>query len=960
MYKCAIKPLLIFFTLFFFNTVHSQIITTIAGTGVGGYSGDGGPATAAQLRWPHGLTVDNAGNIYIGDHDNHRIRKVSPGGIITTYAGTGVMGNSGDGGPATAAKVYQPSFLTVDNNGNLYFIDPNAISIRKINSAGVINTIAGGLPMGDAGDGGPLAQAQFMNIAGLAFDAAGNFYISDFGCGKIRKVDAITGIISTVAGTGVNGYSGDGGPATSAKLDRPYEVSFDNAGNMYIPDAGNNRIRRVDAVTGSITTYAGTGGTGYSGDGGPATSATLWFPWHSAMDNAGNLYVSDGLNLVVRKITPAGIISTYAGTGTHGYSGDGGPAVTAQMSVPAGITVDAGGNVYVVQRDHFDAVRKITACLTGIVTQQPSDVSICNIGNASFSITGSGFSSLRWEVNTGSGWSTLSDNAVYSGTNTTMLSVAGIDPTMNNYRFRCAVTNACAVIYSMPATLRVAQLATPAVSITSSRSTVCAGTTVVFNATVANGGAVPSFQWRKNGQPVGSNSAVYSENNLNNGDVITCMLTSSSNCVTTNSATSNPITMLVTAPATPGITISPSANNICSGVPVIFSSTITYAGSTPLFQWRKNGVPAGTNSPVYTDAGLKNGDIIQCMLTSSETCVTVSTAASNAVQMNVNALLTPAIIISASKPAICPGEIVTFNSTVQNGGTAPVYKWQKNGLTLSTTADTYTDANLQQGDVIKCTVISSETCVTNTEGTSNSVVITVFASPAATLDQTPSLCAGSARILDPGKFKSYLWNDGSTSATLSVTNTGTYFVTVTDNNSCTTTVSTKITTLLPRPSAFLPANDSVCSYGTLTLRALSSYKSYVWNDLSTLPTLTISKPGVYWLEVTDNNQCKGKDTIVVSPKQCLEGFFVPTAFTPNNDRKNDTFKPLLFGNVQAYKFSVFNRWGQLVFSTSDVSKGWDGSFRSAMQTTNVFVWVCSFQFVGKPMRVEKGNVVLIR
>ncbi|MGH2768211.1 MAG: hypothetical protein ACRDIF_04545, partial [Actinomycetota bacterium] len=224
----------------------SGFISTVAGTGSSGYSGDGGPAASARMKGPRTLAVDSEGNIFIADTMNHRIRKVDSSGIITTVAGTGSAGYSGDGGPATKARLYWPHDVAVDASGNLYIADSANQVIRKVDPSGIITTVAGTGSAGYSGDGGPATGAKLNEPRGGAVDAAGNIYISDRRNHRIRKVDS-SGIITTVAGTGSAGYGGDGGPATAAKLDGARGVGLDGSGNIYIADTGNHRIRRVEA-----------------------------------------------------------------------------------------------------------------------------------------------------------------------------------------------------------------------------------------------------------------------------------------------------------------------------------------------------------------------------------------------------------------------------------------------------------------------------------------------------------------------------------------------------------------------------------------------------------------------------------------------------------------------------------------------------------------------------------------
>jgi gliding motility-associated-like protein len=239
-------------------------------------------------------------------------------------------------------------------------------------------------------------------------------------------------------------------------------------------------------------------------------------------------------------------------------------------------------------------------------------------------------------------------------------------------------------------------------------------------------------------------------------------------------------------------------------------------------------------------------------------------------------------------------------------------------------------------------------------------VVNVFSSPVVALDHTPALCTGTSRTLDAGSFASYLWNNGSSSRTLSINAIGVYAVAVSDNHGCTGSDTTTITTLLPLPMGFLPPDTSLCSYSSVTIKALNNYSAYVWSNGATASSITVTQPGLYWLQVKDANNCTGKDSLLVNPKDCMKGFYIPTAFTPNGDGKNDVFRPMLFGNVKTYQFTVYNRWGQAVFQTTDLTKAWDGKLGSGTKDSNVFVWSCTYQMEGEEIKTEKGTVVLIR
>ena len=479
-------------------------ISTVAGTGTLGYSGDGGTATSAELHYPDGVAVDSAGNLYIADALNNRIREVTAAtgstqfpatavgstspqqslllqlgaaqtitsitavksqggqqeyatgaitgctvdgtttnasgticavpitfqpayagergvslqvvastgtfsfgmngvgtgpqvaftpGNMTTVAGNGTQGFSGDGGAATSAELYGPGVVAVDSAGNLYIAELYNNRIRKVAAdTGTISTVAGNGTPGFSGDGGAATSAELNLAAGVAVDGAGNLYIADFNNNRIRRVAANTGTISTVAGNGTPGYSGDGDAATSAELNGPGGVTVDSAGNLYIPDLNNDRIRKVAASTGTISTVAGNGTQGHSGDGGLATNAELYQPDGVAVDDAGNLYIADTNNHRIRKVAVGtGTISTVAGNGTLGYSGDGGAATSAELNLPFGVSLDGPGNLYIADFGN-ERIRKVDVAdppslsfaatnVGATSSDSPRTVRIGNIGN---------------------------------------------------------------------------------------------------------------------------------------------------------------------------------------------------------------------------------------------------------------------------------------------------------------------------------------------------------------------------------------------------------------------------------------------------------------------------------------------------------------------------------------------------------------------------------------------------
>ena len=325
-------------------------ITTVAGDGASGFSGDSGPATGASLVLPEGIAVDLSGNLFIGDNLNHRIRRVDAAtGLISTVAGEGTPGFSGDGGPATSASLDFPSGIAVDASGNLFIADTSNHRIRRVDAAtGLISTVAGEGTASFSGDGGPATSASLYFPHGIVVDALGSLFIGDTSNHRIRRVDAVTGLISTVGGEGTASFSGDGGPATNASLHFPSGIAVDGSGNLFIADKSNHRIRRVDTATDIITTVAGDGTASFSGDAGPATGAGLRAPFGIVVDVSGNLFISDKSNHRIRRVdTATGVITTVAGDGAAGFSGDGGPATSTRLNLPRGVVVDASGNLFI-------------------------------------------------------------------------------------------------------------------------------------------------------------------------------------------------------------------------------------------------------------------------------------------------------------------------------------------------------------------------------------------------------------------------------------------------------------------------------------------------------------------------------------------------------------------------------------------------------------------------------------
>ena len=346
------------------QAIPAYTITTAAGNGTVGFSGDGSAANGAQLNGPFSAALDASGNLYIADQFNHRIRKVDASGNISTVAGNGTAGYTGDGGAPTSATLDDPQGVVVDSSGNIYIADTTNSAVRKI-SGGKITSIVGssGGSAGYTGDGGPGTSAQVFHPSALALDSAGNLFIADTGNEAIRKLTP-AGIISTFAGQGGAGFGGDGGAATRAQFSNPTSLAFDGAGNLYVADTTNNRIRMI-APNGTVSTFAGSSSTGsYAGDGGPAAKARLNSPKGVAVDSAGNLFIADSFNNRIRVVAPNGTIYTVAGTGGSSAGGDGGPALDAGFRFPSGVVASASGGVFVV--DNQNALVRLLTPVPGV------------------------------------------------------------------------------------------------------------------------------------------------------------------------------------------------------------------------------------------------------------------------------------------------------------------------------------------------------------------------------------------------------------------------------------------------------------------------------------------------------------------------------------------------------------------------------------------------------------------
>jgi sugar lactone lactonase YvrE len=417
--------------------LYPGVISTIVGTGGWGYSGDGGFPTAATLSNPQAVAIDNLGNLYIADSINQVVREVSVStGRITTVVGTGLAGYTGNGGPAVKATLNTPTAIAFDGAGNLYIADQGNNVIRKVSAAtGCISTVAGGGTAASGpdglGDGGPARNALLNGPNDVAVDGAGNLFIADSFNGLIRRVDASSGNITVAAGSG---------------LRIPAGVAVDTAGNLYIADSGNSVIRRVDASSGKVTVVAGSGGYGYSGDLGPATSAKLGTPVSVRLDAAGNLYIADQAENVIRQVNAqSGMITTIAGTGAPGFFGDGGIPTSAALRNPTGVALDSAGNIYIADNAN-NLVRKVSQASTFAfpntfvgVASAPQQLTVLNIGNQPLTFSGLAASSNFAQEPVGG--AICSSSSVLASAASCTIAVAFVPTTSGNLSGRLTLTN---------------------------------------------------------------------------------------------------------------------------------------------------------------------------------------------------------------------------------------------------------------------------------------------------------------------------------------------------------------------------------------------------------------------------------------------------------------------------------------------------------------------------------------
>ena len=792
---------------------YSQIITTIAGNGTG-FGGDGGPATAALMNQSPHCVIDPAGNVYITDYNNNRIRKVDPSGIISTIAGTGVAGYSGDGGAATAAKLNHPNLITLDVAGNIYFGDEYNYVIRKISTTGVISRAAGNGTYGYSGDGGPATNAKLGNAVGVTVAPSGDLMIADYANQRVRMVNISSGIITTVAGTGIAGFTGDGGSATAARIYQPVCVTFDAAGNYYIVDQLNNRIRKVTPA-GIITTVVGSGSTfGYSGDGNPATNAVLHYPAEAIFDSYGNLYIADSYNNVIRKVNTSGIISTFAGTGVYGFGGDGGPAISALFRQCAGITIDGVGNIYI--GDFFNSrIRKIVfgnhpPSFTGGSSQT---LTVCqNSGatpiNSLLAVIDTDISQTEtWNMYLAPVHGTAIANYVTTSTGTT-LTPTGLSytPTFGytgTDSFKVSVTDGTG---SDSITIYVTISPLPVVGLISGPTTLCAGSAVTLTDTSAGG------TWTSSNTTVATVAA--------STGIVTGLSTGTTiiSYAVTNACGTSVDTQMVTVIGLPSPGTITGPATLCPGTSATFIDPITggaWASSNPAVAIV--GATSGIVTGIATGTAIISYSVTNLCGTATDTQAIVVT-------------LTPSAGTITGPTGVCAGATISL-ANATTGGT-----WTSSNPSIATVGfTTGIVGGITTGTVV-ITYTFTNACGTATDTQS----ITVNPAPfAGTITGPTNVCAGSTINL-VNTTTGGAWSSSfvafatvTSAGMVSGVAAGTSIISYSVTNACGTAVDTQAVTVNPLPSAGVisAASNSICNGTSFTL--LNTQTGGTWTSSNT-------------------------------------------------------------------------------------------------------------------------------
>ncbi|RYY60802.1 MAG: T9SS type B sorting domain-containing protein [Chitinophagaceae bacterium] len=879
--------------------------------------------------------------------------------VISTVAGS-TAGFSGDGGPALNARFSNPISVAPGPGNTLYISDFYNFRIRKVNlSTGVVTTVAGNGTQGYSGDNGPAINARLESPGDLVVDDAGNVYFCDMMNYCVRRIDGVTGIITTVIGRGAIPYNGGSAVATSVRILIPQALAMGKNGeSVYLVTVPSPYVVRLDVATGMIDQFAGNGNNTTAGDGGNALDASFQYPSGLALAPGGELFIADALAHRIRLVAANGTISTMAGSGNAGYVGDGSAATAAYLQGPTGVGIEPGtGNVYIADRDN--QVIRMVDISTGVIT----------------TVAGHGVRGFG-----GDGLIANSACVFLNDPHKVRFDAAGnyyISDQSNN-RIR-KVTPGAAPPPSAPTLL-----------ISATSNSPCAGTLVEFTAVATNTSGTTSYQWKVDNVNNGSNSPDFAISNLADGQVVTCEMTTGSGCGADVTVISNALPVTRLPAVTPTITITSLTSFGCDNGTLDFSATITNGGSSPEYQWKVDGVNTGGNQPTLQISSTVGTPVVTCLLRSDVQCATPSgTVTSNTLSIPVYPASVPTVTIVSSAGVYCAGESASFEASNNLGPYSPIYQWMVNGINVGGSTQVFTSNSLADGDVISCHVAATVPagCLVPADAVSDGLVVSINNAAPASISITADdneLCAGdtarfNATALNAGTGAAFSWmvNGADLAGANGPVLSGTFRDA--DKISCRLVpgmgacspgnpVSNIVQmTVHPKPVLTADKEEIFISPGnsaSLNVNVSPASSSYTWSPADLLLTTTVLNPTtrpltqdvVFSIEAGTPFGCTSSKSVAV---KIFTDLFIPTAFTPNNDGINDLFRIPDGTGINLDDFSIFNRWGGKVFTTKDSSKGWDGTQLGQPLPAGVYVFRISGKQGDKKIFV-KGTVTLVR
>jgi gliding motility-associated-like protein len=1060
-------------------------VSTFAGNGL--YSFTNGVGTAASFRGPGFLTFDTQGNLYAADPGNNVIRKIEPNATVTTFAGSGSQGKSN--GAATTATFNYPVGVATDTQGNIFVADQNNNLIRKITPAGVVSTFAGNGTIGKTNGTGTVAS--FNSPFGMAFDSKGNLYLAAGGNNLIRKITP-AGVVTTFAGSGSQGKTD--GTGTGASFNNSTDVTVDSQDNIFVADHNNNLIRKI-TTAGVVTTFAG-GGPDDS-DNATTATVNLGNPYSMRIDKQGNMYVAAEFENQIKIISPNGSVRNLAGSGEPGYADGIGTSallyapIALVLDTHNNLFVSDNQNLRIRQIaltgytiDKTLPVGLIFNYTNGTISGMPTVTSPATnytitayngAGSSStiVNITVNGVTPLAMQPFGAETTCNLSFNAIVSGGagnyiySSSNPAVAAIDATTGAITIMGAGVSTISVTDNTSEVEQVLTVAkansNPTISITPDYFASCQGLSVTYTASVTNTyGEILNYQWQVNGQNAGTNNNQFTSSSLQTGDKITCTLQSNA-CF--DQVTSNIVSLEADPMITPTVTITSSASgSIPDNTPVTFTAAVTNGGPAPNILWLLNGVSTGISGLTYASSCLNDGDVVTCTVNvQSGKCYTTLTANSNSIKVVITGPSSQSVNITASSTKILQGSPVTFNAVVNNAGGFMQYQWKINGVPAGTNSSEFVSSTLNNNDVITCTASNNSGCINTTS--SGPITITVYTlivfgpipdKTSCDIDFAPGTSGGTPP---------YIYSSSNTNVAVSsgnyihITGTGQTQINVTDQNgqlaSQLLTVNEEAT-----PIVTISADNTNICVGTpvnftATISNPGSASFYQWEvngnytgtnspqftlsnlsstdvveciaftpcslsgfsnkisvniDPSISPSVTIaqsplgslvagttitftatavdagSSPTYQWqvngnheglngnqfissslnngdivtCVVTTDNVCAPAVTSNALTVTFLapSNVIIPNAFTPNSDGINDFWE---IGSLNSYypkcEVSIYNRYGTLVFQSKGYSNAWDGTFHGSKLPSATYYYIIKLNNTSPAL---SGPVTIIR